>query len=194
MPAPRKTRRITEYVTLPGLPPLVVVRSTARTKSVSARALDDGSVRLSVPAALGREEVIHYAHRIVPKVFEQYSRKQKEKAQRATDEFLFGRARVLAQTYLPELKPERLEQVSIRWVTNQGKRWGSCTPAQSSIRISHTLQGAADYALDFVIYHELCHLLESTHNARFKALENRYEERQKAAGFLEGVTFMSDKK
>ena len=40
---------------------------------------------------------------------------------------------------------------SVRWVTNQNTRWGSCTPAEGSIRLSHRLQGMPEYVVDYVL-------------------------------------------
>ena len=45
--------------------------------------------------------------------------------------------------------------VTIRWVTNQNTRWGSCTPADGAIRISHRLAGMPDYVIDCVVMHEI---------------------------------------
>lgn len=182
-------RRTAEEVIEPtrGLPRLIVVRSTARTKTISAQPQDDGSVRLLVPAALTRSQVLAYAEQLVPKVEAKRAITQQKKEHFATDAFLKERAEFLVVRYLPEL--ESLNDVSLRWVTNQGKRWGSCTPSQGSIRISHVLQGAPEYVIDYVIHHELCHLLEHAHNKRFKSLEGRYPQMAHAEAFLDGIIF-----
>ena len=52
---------------------------------------------------------------------------------------------------------------TVRWVTNQNSRWGSCTPAEGSIRLSHRLRGMPEYVLDYVLLHELAHLLVPGH-------------------------------
>jgi hypothetical protein len=53
----------------------------------------------------------------------------------------------------------RARPTSVRWVTNQNTRWGSCTPSEGSIRLSHRLQGMPEYVVDYVLVHELAHLL-----------------------------------
>ena len=185
----RSLRRVSEEVIEPaqGLPRLLIVRSAARTKTISAQPQDDGSVRLLVPAALSRTQVLTYARQLVPKVEKKRATSHEKKERFTRDAFLKERAENLVARYLPELGS--VADLHIRWVTNQGKRWGSCTPAQSMIRISHVLQGAPAYVLDYVIHHELCHLLEHTHNTRFKKLENRYPERGRAEAFLDGIIF-----
>ena len=91
------------------------------------------------------------------------------------------RARQLGRTYLDGVEP-----ASIRWATNQTKRWGSCTLATREIRISSRLRVAPAWVLDAVIVHELAHLLEPGHTARFRELEARYPRRHDADMFLEG--------
>ena len=71
-------------------------------------------------------------------------------------------------------------RASIRWSTTQIKRWGSCTLETREIRISERLRAAPDWVLDAVIVHELVHLFEPTHSARFRQLERRYPRRDEA--------------
>lgn len=52
-------------------------------------------------------------------------------------------------------------------------RWGSCTPRTAKIRINVRLAAYPPECLDYVVVHELTHLLEPTHNARFHALVAR---------------------
>ena len=92
------------------------------------------------------------------------------------------RARQLADDYgLPQ-------PTSIRWVANQQKRWGSCTPSTGEIRISSRLRRVPAYVLDHVIVHELAHLVEGGHGPRFKALEARYPLHDRAEGFLDAMS------
>jgi hypothetical protein len=99
----------------------------------------------------------------------------------ASDDELAARARQLGRTYLDGVEPS-----SIRWASNQTKRWGSCTLATREIRISARLRMVPAWVLDAVIVHELAHLLEPGHTARFRALEDRYPRRGEADVFLEG--------
>ena len=104
--------------------------------------------------------------------------------------------RVLGDTELAE-RAERLSAhyfdgrarpSSVRWVTNQNTRWGSCTPAEGSIRLSHRLQGMPEYVVDYVLLHELVHLLEPGHDEDFWGWLERYDLTERARGFLEGVS------
>ncbi len=62
-----------------------------------------------------------------------------------------------------------------RWqVRSMKTRWGSCTPGTRAIRINARLAAYPPACLEFVVAHELCHLLEPSHNARFHALLDRF--------------------
>ena len=69
-------------------------------------------------------------------------------------------------------------------VRSMKTRWGSCTPARRSIRINARIAAYPPACLDFVIAHELCHLMEPSHNARFHALLDIYCPDNRAAAEL----------
>ncbi|GEC07401.1 metal-dependent hydrolase [Streptomyces spinoverrucosus] len=94
-----------------------------------------------------------------------------ERAERLSAQYFDGRAR----------------PTSVRWVTNQNTRWGSCTPSEGSIRLSHRLQGMPEYVVDYVLLHELAHLLVPGHGPRFWRLLEAYPRTERARGYLEGV-------
>ena len=75
------------------------------------------------------------------------------------------------------------------WSTRQNQRWGSCTAAEGTIRISARLQGAPQYVIDAVLVHELAHLLHSDHSPEFHELANRFPRQHDAEIFLRGASF-----
>lgn len=77
----------------------------------------------------------------------------------------------------------------ISWVTNQNSRWASATPAHRTIRLSHRLQGMPDWVVDYVILHEMAHLIEPSHNAAFWDLLTSYPSTETAKAFLDGAAF-----
>jgi predicted metal-dependent hydrolase len=145
-----------------------VIRSARRRRTVQAR-LEDGVLQLLIPARLSKAEEQHW--------IEEMTRRFQRKA--GTDSVdLPDRARRLALRYrLPQ--PQ-----SIRWVDNQLHRWGSCTPADGAIRISSRLAAYPGWVLDYVIVHELAHLVETGHGKAFDALTHRYPKAERAIGFL----------
>lgn len=62
-----------------------------------------------------------------------------------------------------------------RWqVRSMKTRWGSCTPQTAAIRINSQLAAYPIDCLNFVVAHELVHLMEPSHNARFHMLLDVY--------------------
>ena len=51
-------------------------------------------------------------------------------------------------------------------ITNARKRWGSCS-SDGNINISWRLIMASDTIIDYILVHELSHLVEMNHSARF---------------------------
>lgn len=60
------------------------------------------------------------------------------------------------------------------FVQKMRTRWGSCNPAARNIRLNADLAKKPTECLEYVLVHELVHLLEQTHNARFVALMDRH--------------------
>ena len=108
---------------------------------------------------------------------------RREQRRHPSDDALFGRARELSARYLDG----RVAPLSVRWVSNQHSRWGSCTPDDGTIRLSVQLRGMPGWVVDYVLVHELAHLLEPGHGPEFWKLVNRYPKTERARGYLEGV-------
>jgi predicted metal-dependent hydrolase len=157
--------------------PLVEIRRSARRRrTVSAYRDGDRSIVL-VPAGLPAKEEARLVERMLARLDAKDSRRAAP-----SDESLGRRARELSRRYLGG----RARPRSVRWSTTQQKRWGSCTPADGSIRISVRLHGMPGWVLDYVLVHELVHLLEADHSERFWAEVARYPQAERARGFLEG--------
>ncbi|MGI9603706.1 MAG: M48 metallopeptidase family protein [Acidimicrobiales bacterium] len=148
--------------------PVDIIRSPRRKKTVQAR-LRDGRVEIRVPAAMSDAEVDRHLQTLVPRL---------ERQRRAAPIDLVERARRLASRY------ELPEPTEIRWVGNQQRRWGSCTMDHGTIRISDRLTDVPDFVLDYVVVHELTHLVEADHGPRFNALMARFPQGDKAEGYL----------
>lgn len=156
---------------------VVVRRSTRRRRSVSAKRVGEALV-IDIPAHFSAAEEAEWVARMTERL------RARDLRNRLSDDELAARATVLSERYMGgAAKPE-----SVRWVANQGARWGSCTPSKRSIRISHRLGRAPAWVLDYVLIHELAHLLEPHHNDYFWALVSAYPQTERARGFLEGVS------
>ena len=53
-------------------------------------------------------------------------------------------------------------------------RWGSCNPTTGNVRLNTELAKKPPECLEYILVHELAHLIEPTHNARFLALMDRF--------------------
>lgn len=106
----------------------------------------------------------------------------KEAGSTLTDRDLMARAERLSASYLSG----RALPASVRWVDTMQSRWGSCTPVDRTIRLSRRLCGMPEYVVDYVLLHELTHLLVPGHGRAFWAELAGFEQLDRARGYLEG--------
>ena len=145
-----------------------IIRSARRTRTAAGRIVD-GRIQVRVPANLLPHEEAQLVDDIVAKI----NRKTTTTAR--TDADLTRRAQVLNRTVLDG----QATIGSVRWVTNQSQRWGSCSPATGDIRIP-------DYVLDSVLVHELTHtFIHDGHSADFWSWADKAPYAERAKGFLE---------
>lgn len=73
-------------------------------------------------------------------------------------------------------KWERLMGVKVQrvFVQRMKTKWGSCNHRAGTIRLNTDLAKKPRACLEYIIVHELAHLLEPTHNERFLALMDRF--------------------
>ncbi|MEV6207512.1 M48 family metallopeptidase [Kitasatospora sp. NPDC051914] len=157
-------------------PAVEVRRSARRSRTVSAYREGDRTVVL-IPARMSKAEEQRWVAQMLERLARQESRRT------LGDDALEARARELSEAYLGGRAVPR----QVRWVTNQNTRWGSCTPAERTVRLSHRLQGMPGYVVDYVLLHELAHLLVADHGPGFWALLEAYPRTERARGYLEGV-------
>ncbi len=60
------------------------------------------------------------------------------------------------------------------FVQRMKTKWGSCNPTAGNIRLNTELAKKPPECLEYIVVHELVHLLEPTHNARFLSLMDRF--------------------
>jgi predicted metal-dependent hydrolase len=152
-----------------------VRRSKRRRLTVSAYR-DGERIVVLLPAHMTRKQEAEWVEEMVARI------EKSERQALLTDDQLFARATELSDEHLGGLAVPR----SVRWVSNQKQRWGSCTPADRSIRLSERLQGMPQWVVDYVIVHELAHLLEPGHDAAFWGWVDRYPHAERAKGYLLG--------
>jgi len=161
--------------------PVVEVRRSQRRRRTVSAYRDGERVVVLIPDRFSRAEETEWVERMLARLA------AREERIRRTDDELLARARRLTARYLPDHVDDVLP-ASVRWVTNQNGRWGSCTPDDGTIRISHRIQEMPDWVIDYVLLHELAHLVVPSHSARFWELVARYPKSERARGYLEGIS------
>lgn len=131
-----------------------------------------------VPDNLSRAEERAVVSEMVAKV----ERRERRGPHRRSDADLMARAAMLSDRYLGGIA----RPTSVRWVSNQRSRWGSCTPDSGTIRLSERLRGMPDWVVDYVLVHELVHLIEPHHDAAFWGWVANYPHTERAKGYLMG--------
>ena len=159
-----------------GLPPVVEVRRSKRRRKTVSAYRDGDRIVVLLPARMTRAEERHWVEVMTQRLAERDRRHDR------TDDDLLARARELSRRYLDG----RARPASVRWVDNQRSRWGSCTVEDRAIRLSTRLRGMPEYVADYVLLHELAHLIVADHGPRFWALLEPYPRTERARGFLDG--------
>lgn len=156
--------------------PEVEVRRSARRRRTVSAYREGERVIVLIPASMSRAEESEWVAKMLAKLDRKAQRSQ------PSDADLMRRAKQLSETYFDGLAVP----VTVRWVTNQNTRWGSCTVNEKTIRLSHRLDVMPVWVQDYVLVHELAHLLVTDHNPQFWGLVDRYPHAEKAKGFLLG--------
>lgn len=154
-----------------------VRRSRRRRRTVSAYR-KHGTTVVLIPAGFSATQEATWVATMIKRLDAQDRRRRR----RPSDTHLLRRAQELSGRYLGgQAEPE-----SVAWVSNQHSRWGSCTPTEGSIRVSSRLHNMPTWVLDYVLLHELAHLIEPRHSPAFWALLESYPRTERARGYLEG--------
>ena len=164
-----------------------------RTSRLSMRIAKNGDVRVSAPVGLSRKEVERFIdeHRDwIAGARERVLDNQRRRA--AFYNQLPLRTKAEAAEALQRLKA-LVEPLVERYSGEMGvkpagisykamiSRWGVCNVKARTVCFSAYLLLLPEWCVEHVVVHELCHLLEPSHNARFHALMDRYFPRWKEA-------------
>jgi hypothetical protein len=155
--------------------PEVEIRASSRRKKTGTAHWSGSRIVVQIPARIRGRERAAFVDDLVVRLLTQRPQNA------AGDASLEERAKVLAELYNDGVEPN-----SVRWVTNQRARWASCSPASREIRISSRLRQCPEWVIDAVLVHELAHLQEADHSARFNEIADRHPRQADSALFLEG--------
>lgn len=155
----------------------VEVRRSARRRRTVSAYREGGRTVVLVPARLSEAEERRWVATMLDRLA------ARERRRRPSDPQLEARAEALSRRFLSG----RAIPASVRWSDGQHKRWGSCTAADGAIRLSRRLVGMPEWVVDYVLVHELAHLIVPDHSAAFWQLVGRYPRAERARGYLLGV-------
>lgn len=187
-----------------GAPDLPVTVERKRVRRLNLRVRADGSAHLSIPARCPLAEAQRFLDAHEAWLRERVRRRTQTAAARepvdglvplwgalaelpvGTDPDELYRAELAAR--LPDAVARAEAALGVRassWqLRAMSTRWGSCTPATGRIRVNVRLAAYPPTCLDYVVAHELTHLLEPSHNARFHELLARAYPDERAARAL----------
>ena len=156
--------------------PEVEVRISKRRKKTSEAKWVGGRIVVSLPAHLDVESRQKTIDWLVERLLTRHRLQSG-----LSDDDLLARAIELSDRYLVGARP-----ASVRWVTNQTARWGSCSYYSGEIRLSHRLRVVPEWVLDSVLVHEVAHLTHPDHSPAFHRLAGAYPRHKEAGVFLAG--------
>lgn len=187
-----------------GAPDLPVTVERKRVRRLNLRVRADGTAHLSIPARCPLAEAQRFLDAHEAWLRERVRRRTQAAAAREPADGLVplwgalaelpagadpdGLYRAELAARLPDAVARAEAALGVRassWqLRAMSTRWGSCTPATGRIRVNVRLAAYPPTCLDYVVAHELTHLLEPSHNARFHELLARAYPNERASRAL----------
>jgi predicted metal-dependent hydrolase len=97
-----------------------------------------------------------------------------DKRERLVEEWYREQIKAAVPPLLARWQPLMGVKVERFFVQRMKTRWGSCNHDAGTIRLNTELAKKPPECLEYLVVHELAHLVEPTHNGRFVALMDRF--------------------
>lgn len=97
-----------------------------------------------------------------------------EKKQAILDDWYRSQMKTAVPPLIAKWEPLMQVKVERFFVQRMKTKWGSCTPGSAGIRLNTDLARKPRECLEYIVVHEMAHLLEPTHNSRFIALMDSF--------------------
>ena len=164
-----------------------------RTSRLSMRIVKNGDVHVSAPFGMPRDKVLAFIeehkdwiNQARKKTYEKQEQRAKffnqlPLATRAQGDDALKRLKTMVEPMMEKHAKEMGVKPSIVYYKPTISRWGQCNVKDRSICISAYVLLLPEWCVEHVVVHELCHLLEPSHNARFHALMDKYFPRWREA-------------
>lgn len=150
-----------------------IIRSPKRKKTVSAKLCGD-ELLIHLPSGLSESEESRWVEKMSRRMDKRMQKREPD------SDALVKRASELNLRYFSG----KLKINSIKYVTNQNSVFGSCTPIRGTIRISHHVAKMPQWVKDYLIIHEIAHLVHPDHSRSFWDVVNKYQYTERARGYL----------
>lgn len=151
-----------------------IIRSHRRRRTVSARLVED-TLLVNAPLMLSRMRLDKIIAGFKVKFAKNKLKDELERKQRLCD---------IATRLNGKYFANQLKINSIEYVTGQSRKFGCCNYSSGNIRISHRIGLMPAWVRDYVIIHEMAHLIEPNHSREFWVIVSRYKLAERARGFL----------
>ncbi len=97
-----------------------------------------------------------------------------EKKQAVLEEWYRQQIKMAAQPLIEKWQPLMGVQTQRLFIQRMKTKWGSCNPKTKSIRLNSELAKKPPECLEYIVVHEMAHILEPTHNSRFMSLMDQF--------------------
>ncbi len=159
-----------------------IIRSRRRRRTIGARLVKD-TLLVSAPVALSQERLDKVIADFKIRFEKKILKRELESKQNLVD---------IAAKLNEKYFQNKLKVNSIEYVIDQNSKFGCCDYSKARIRISHRVGLMPAWVRDYVIVHELAHLLEPNHSSAFWGIVARYELAERARGYLMAVGLESE--
>ncbi|MCK4979921.1 MAG: M48 family metallopeptidase [Candidatus Delongbacteria bacterium] len=150
---------------------VVIQRSKRRKKTLQA-VLKGNTVKILAPFTAGDTEINKFLDKFLKKL-------ERKDIILNNDKELLSRAQKLKKKFIPDAP-----DFTIVFQESLKRTWGKCFTNQRKIVINPVLATYPKWVLDYVIVHEIAHLLIPNHGKEFRELVNRFKLKERAVGFL----------
>jgi predicted metal-dependent hydrolase len=155
-------------------PQVTILRSSRRKKTIQTK-YANGHLWIYLPAGMSQKNEAKWIERMI----QRHERSMEKQKAKKSEPWLLQRAQEMNKKYF-----DGALTFSISFVTNQNSRFGSCTSIDKTIRISDRVKTMPSWVQDYIIIHELAHLLYPDHSKNFWEKVNQYKYAERAKGYL----------
>ena len=157
-----------------------------KTSRLSMRIVKNGDVHVSAPIGMPKKEVeafIAQHSEWIVEARKKTAERQKQRAEfynqlplttRAQKEEALLRLKALIEPMVERYAKEMGVRPSVVYYKPMISRWGMCNVKDRSVCISAYVLLLPEWCVEHIVVHELCHLLEPSHNACFHALMDQF--------------------